>query len=80
MAGVGSREVWSPAGVAGYAWVGGLHTLLGFSFRGPLLAANATSAAWLAAFYCLLQRPAAVRTSLCSLQVPLPLGTSAVYC
>jgi hypothetical protein len=64
----GLRCLLSAAGVAGYAWVGGLHTLLGFSFRGTLLAANATSAAWLAAFHCLLQRPAAVRSS-CALQL-----------
>ena len=49
------------AGVAGYTWVGVLHTLLGFSFRTTLLAANATSAAWLLAFHLLLKQPAAVR-------------------
>lgn len=48
------------AGVAGYTWVGVLHTLLGFSFRATLLAANATSAAWLLAFHLLLKQPAGV--------------------
>lgn len=47
-------------GVAGYTWVGVLHTLLGFSFRATLLAANATSAAWLLAFHLLLKQPAGV--------------------
>ena len=45
------------AGVAGYLWVAALHTAGGWDFRSTLLAANATVAAWLFAYFALLERP-----------------------
>ncbi|CAL5228292.1 g11397 [Coccomyxa viridis] len=43
------------AGVAGYTWVGVMHTILGFSFATTLMIANATSVAWLLCYYLLLK-------------------------
>lgn len=40
--------------MAGYTWVGVMHTILGFSFPATLLMANATSIAWLLCYYTLL--------------------------
>ena len=47
------------AGVAGYSWVGGLHTLGGLSLRSTLLLANALAAGFLATYHLLLQPPGA---------------------
>ena len=41
--------------MAGYTWVGVMHTILGFSFATTLMIANATSIAWLLCYYLLLK-------------------------
>lgn len=61
------------AGVAGYTWVGVLHVLLGFSFKVTLLAANATSVAWILAYYLLLPPAVSKQPTASDLwQHPLP--------
>ncbi|KAL4429218.1 hypothetical protein ABPG77_010197 [Micractinium sp. CCAP 211/92] len=45
------------AGVFGYAWVALLHLFAGLSFTSTLLLANATTAAWLAVYHLLLEKP-----------------------